>query len=167
MSQRVDEVMAAFDRRDGFRRAADRVVIETSPFDAELVVAESEGRLDFRVDVTFPSLDAVVLGETVPDVVLEGWAETLSLRAADAHKATDLTAAEYEIDWNRETVTVGITFDRPADAPPPVEAVTALVTFLEGTYLQGVIPGYAYGPPVNDMLSQARRQAGEDGIEPP
>ena len=35
-----------------------------------------------------------------------------------------------------------------------------MIDFVEGTYVQGVIPGYEYTEPVSDLLSAARQQGG-------
>jgi len=41
-----------------------------------------------------------------------------------------------------------------------VDDAGALIDFVEGTYVQGVIPGYEYTAPVSDLLSAARQQGG-------
>ena len=44
-----------------------------------------------------------------------------------------------------------------------VDDAGALIDFVEGTYVQGVIPGYEYTEPLDGLLSAARRQGDSGG----
>ena len=47
----------------------------------------------------------------------------------------------------------------PSALARAVEDAAALVEYVEGTYVQGVIPGYEYGDPVAGLLDRARGAA--------
>lgn len=155
-----DRVRRAFADHGSFEPAADGVwTAETTPFDGE-VRAEpaADGRTRFVVTVRVPTLSAVTTDE-VADVVEEGWTETFELRVVDVG---GVTRKEREFD---PTVTIGdaeirVTFElTDINERRGVDDAGALVNFVEGTYVQGVIPGYEYTEPVTDLLSAARRQA--------
>jgi hypothetical protein len=82
-----------------------------------------------EVTVRMPTLSAVVSDDSVADVVETGWFETLELRLEDAH--TVVSADE---------------------ATPPT-----IVDFAEGTWMQGLIPGYDYDEPAAGMLNRAHQ----------
>ncbi|MFW6045666.1 MAG: DUF5813 family protein, partial [Natronomonas sp.] len=48
-----------------------------------------------------------------------------------------------------------------ANADRAPEIAKAIGEFAEGTYVQGIVPGYVYQPPVSDLLSRARQTGGE------
>ncbi|HET7324617.1 MAG TPA: DUF5813 family protein, partial [Halococcus sp.] len=67
-----------------------------------------------------------------------------------------------------ETVVIECAFihDNPTRA---AEAAKALIEYVEGTYVEGIVPGYSYLPPVADLLSRARQHGegeGESGAMP-
>ncbi|WP_418286192.1 DUF5813 family protein [Halorubrum sp. DTA46] len=136
--------------------------VETTPFDAEVRAEPAgDGRTRFAVTVRVPTLSAVTVDD-VADVVEEGWAETFELRVVDVggvvrgdHDFDPLVAiGDEEIRVEFELTDIN---ERRG-----VDDAGALVTFVEGTYVQGVIPGYEYTEPVTGLLSSARQQ-GNDG----
>lgn len=135
---------------------------ETTAFDGE-VRAEpaADGRVRFAVTVRVPTLSAATADE-VADVVEEGWTETFELRVVDVG---GVTRADREFD---PTVAVGddeitVEFElTDVNERRGVDDAGALIDFVEGTYVQGVIPGYEYVDPVAGLLSAARQQ-GNDG----
>lgn len=139
----------AFARRDGTFAAA-------TPFDATVGVAAADGAVRYTVRMVVPTLDAVVVGESVATVVREGWFETLERRLEDVDGA--LRAAvdppSVELDEPAGTVTVTAAFES-ARPDRGAEDAAALVGYVEGTYVEGVIPGYTYREPVSDLLEQA------------
>jgi len=164
MSEAVPErVIQAFGDHEAFRERGDPAagspafVVTTTRFDAR-VVAEAIDRptLRYRIIVEVPTLSAAV-EDRVADVVEEGWFDTFRLRLEDAAMAlpgnTEITGPETSIEG--ETVVVETTF---RDENPDRAAWTAkaLADYVEGTYAEGVIPGYEYGPPVSDLLASAR-----------
>jgi len=154
-------VRRAFADHGSFEPAGDATwTAETTPFDGE-VRAEpaADGRIRFALTVRVPTLSAVTADE-VADVVEEGWAETFELRVVDVG---GVTRGEHEFE---PTVAVGdreiaVTFElTDINERRGVDDAGALINFVEGTYVQGVIPGYEYTEPVTDILSAARQQGG-------
>ena len=47
-----------------------------------------------------------------------------------------------------------------------LDVAKTFVEYVEGTYVEGVVPGYDYRPPVSDLLSQAGQGDGERGGTP-
>jgi hypothetical protein len=158
----------AFAERDAAEAGSPEFVVTTTRFDARVVV-EAPDRLAprYRVVVEVPALSAAVEGG-VADVVEEGWFDTLSLRLEDAAVAvpgtTEIAGPATEITG--ETVVVEATF-RDDDADRAARTAKALVDYVEGTYAEGVIPGYEYGPPVSDLLASARHDDSEAGAGGP
>ncbi|MFB6106881.1 MAG: DUF5813 family protein [Halobacteriaceae archaeon] len=127
--------------------------VTTAEFEA---VARPTGE-GCRVVCDLPSLDAAVAGESVGDAVREGWFETLQLRLGDVEGLAD--RAEVGAPTVRRegtSVVVETTVRGPADAV--AAAVTTVVGFVEGTWFQGVVPGYDYVPAVAAMRERAHRQ---------
>ncbi|MFB6361697.1 MAG: DUF5813 family protein [Halobacteriales archaeon] len=147
------------ERRDGSFRAS------STPFDATVTLEGTESAVRYELEMELPTLDAIVADETVADVVLDGWFDTLDRRLADLDGALRVEAAAPQVvlDEATDTVTVIAAFEssRPAQG---AEDTAALVGFVEGTYMEGLIPGYTYREPVAGLLEQARERS---GAEPP
>ena len=144
-----------FEEDPGFERDDDGFRSTTTPFDAVVGLSVSDGAVEVLVTVRPPMLDSVVEGETVAPVVEDGWFETLELRLADAHTvATTEEAAEPAVERDDEHAEVVVAF-RPADPDRAVEDARAVVEYVEGTWMQGVIPGYEYGEPAKGMIERA------------
>ena len=167
-SERGDElpgrVRRAFADHGSFEAAGDGVwTAETTPFDAE-VRAEpaADGRVRFAVTVRVPTLSATAADE-VADVVEEGWIETFELRVVDVGGVTrgdhafdpvvSIGVDEIEVDFELTDV----------NERRGVDDAGALIDFVEGTYVQGVIPGYEYTEPLDGLLSAARQQGNSGG----
>ncbi|AGN00206.1 hypothetical protein L593_01265 [Salinarchaeum sp. Harcht-Bsk1] len=160
-----DAAGRAFDANPAFERSADGYAVTTTPFEAT-VRAESidhEGRdARFHVEVTMPSLDAAVADERVGDVVQDGWFETLALRLEDAYDVAEVDAAsDPEIALRDSTVEARFSF-LAWNADTGVADAKAIVDFAEGTYVQGVVPGYQYDDPVAGLIDRATQQAGSE-----
>jgi len=56
-----------------------------------------------------------------------------------------------------DDVVVEVTFDGGAD---PAADAEALVNFLEGTWFQGIVPGYEYREDVQSMRERAHERGG-------
>ncbi|WP_435096951.1 DUF5813 family protein [Halorubrum sp. N11] len=159
-----DRVRRAFADHGSFEPAGDGVwTAETTPFDAE-VRAEpaTDGRVRFSVTVRVPTISATAADE-VADVVEEGWIETFELRVVDV---SGVTRGDHEFD---PTVAVGddeitIEFEvTEINERRGVDDAGALINFVQGTYVQGVIPGYEYTEPLDGLLSAARQQGNSGG----
>ncbi|ELZ41894.1 DUF5813 family protein [Halorubrum tebenquichense] len=157
-----DRVRRAFADHGSFERDGDGWVSTTTAFDGTVRAAPAdEGRTRFTVTVRVPTLSAVTADE-VADVVEDGWADTFERRVVDVG---GVTRREREFDPAVETggdeiaVTYALT---DINERRGVDDAGALIDFVEGTYVQGVIPGYEYTGPVAELLSAARRH-GNDG----
>lgn len=147
----------AFERRDdGFEVTTvvvDAVVRVASPGDAK---RPEEAAPRFEVTVRVPSIDAVVVGETVARVVREGWFETFRRRLDAPHQAgRSLDPLEPEVERiDDRTVEVRMGF---ADEDPQraAENARALAAYVEGVWFEGLIPGYDYREPASTLLERA------------
>ena len=149
--QRHDAVAAA----DGVFR------ITSTAFDATVTAAQAGGTIRYEVTVTVPSLEAAT-GDHVGEAVAEGWFETFERRLADAPKATRAPLELERLDVERQGLDVVVTFAFEWDnADRAVDVAKTLVEYVEGTYVEGAIPGYTYEAPVADLLSEA--ETGGDG----
>ncbi|KZN25490.1 hypothetical protein A4G99_03110 [Haladaptatus sp. R4] len=148
---RKDAVERAFRLHDGFEDDDEEYVVTTTPFDGSVTVDDS-----IEVTVRMPTLSAVVTDEPVADVVESGWFETLELRLEDAHSvvsADDATPPTVERDGDEVVLSVEFSgSDKAADD------AKAIVDFAEGTWMQGIVPGYEYGEPAAGMLNRAHQQ---------
>ncbi|RLM51122.1 DUF5813 family protein [Halorubrum sp. Atlit-28R] len=155
-----DRVRRAFAAHGSFEREGDAWVSTTTAFDGR-VRAEpaAEGRIAFAVTVRVPTLSAVTADE-VADVVEDGWADTFERRAVDVGGVTR-TDREFDpvVEREGDEITVAYEFV-DVNERRGVDDAGALIDFVEGTYVQGVIPGYEYTAPVSDLLSAARQQGG-------
>ncbi|SDY51949.1 DUF5813 family protein [Halopenitus persicus] len=130
--------------------------------ETETTVAETDPTT-FEVVVTVPTLSAVT-DEHVADVVEDGWFETFELRVADVSGVTK-RSREFDPSVRRAgseiVVTATIT---DVNARRGVADAAAFIDFVEGTYVQGIIPGYDYTEPVTEILSKARQQGNAGGF---
>lgn len=163
MSEIPGRVRQAFRDHGSFEAVSEqRFASLTTAFDAHVDVdASDDGAIAFEVTVRVPTLDAVT-EESVASVVEDGWFETFQLRVEDVGRVTrgnhDLTPV-VERDADAAVVTVSFS---DLDPRRGVDDANAFVQFVEGTYVQGIIPGYTYTEPVDQLLSRAR-SAGGDG----
>jgi hypothetical protein len=141
---------AAFDAHEAFEPADGEYLATTTPFSARVTVEDA-----VRVTVTVPTLSAVVDGE-VGDAVEDGWLETLERRLADADgvvRASEVAVETVEHDDDEVRATFRLTGADPATA---ADDAAAVVGYVEGTYVQGVVPGYDYRDPVAGLVARAR-----------
>lgn len=156
MTDRLAAAERALATAAGFERREEAFAATSTPFDATVRLEAADDRIRYELVVELPTLDAVVAGESVAAVVQEGWYETLERRLEDLDGAlrAEAAAPEVELDEANETVTVTATFEstRPDHG---AEDAAALVGYVEGTYVEGVIPGYTYREPVSGLLEAA------------
>lgn len=164
-----ERAVQAFESHDAFERADGKwFSVTTTRFDGRVTAQETDDwALTYTLEVRAPMLSTATEGP-VGDAVEEGWFDTYELRLEDAtmpvREDVDLSdqrvfeeagdaVAIFEFEWGN------------ADRAPDI--VKAIAEFVEGTYVEGVVPGYEYGPPVSDILSSARQSSGEDGDRGP
>ena len=161
MPDRVDAAARALATHGSFERDGDAFVATSTPFDATVTLAAADGAVRYDVAVVLPTLDAVVADETVADVVADGWYETLERRLEDVDGALRASAGAPAVERDEAAgeVTVRAAF-RSTRPDHGADDAAALVGYIEGTYLEGVIPGYAYREPVAGLLERARERSG-------
>jgi hypothetical protein len=155
---------------NGFDRDGDAFRLTTTAFGARVAIDDDgstsggdgpatddgSGPTRYRLTVRVPTLDAAA-EEAVAEPVAEGWFETLTLRLEDAPDVTrtDVDVAEPTVGRTGEEVVVGFAVEH-SSPKRAAAAAKALAEYVEGTYVEGVVPGYTYGPPVAGLLSRAR-----------
>lgn len=155
---------AAFKDHEAFEATPEGYELTTTPFEGVVRTSpapEAEGTT-YRVVVTAPTLDAVVEGESVAEVVEEGWFETLERRLEHPHQAgRGLETIDPDVARAGDGIRVTIEFTSP-HPERAAENVKALIEFVEGTWVQGIIPGYDYRDPAASFLEQATENYDEN-----
>ncbi|MDZ7700774.1 MAG: DUF5813 family protein [Halobacteriales archaeon] len=161
MVDRLEKAERALVTGAGFEREDGAFVAEGTPFEATVRLEAREGAVRYELEMELPTLDRVVAGETVADVVEDGWFETLERRLEDADGAlrADVDPPAVDRDERAGRVTVSAVYES-ARPDHGAEDAAALVGYVEGTYMEGVIPGYAYREPVAGLLERARERSG-------
>jgi hypothetical protein len=171
MSELPDRVRRAFRDHDAFEPVATDDDSETATYRATSTpfegVVDAEpvdgGRTYFAVTVRVPMLDEVTEDAVAP-VVEEGWFETLELRISNVggiFEGDHDVAPETRETAHEGTRVAEVRADlTDIDPRRGVNDAAAIVDFVEGTFVQGIIPGYEYGEPVTSIISQARQAGG-------
>lgn len=152
-----DRVSQAFAAHEAFEEREGAFAATTARFDTRiLVVDRDESASRYRLSLTVPTLSSAVEGP-VADVVEEGWLDTFRLRLEDAAMAvpTDSGIEVPTANVDNGDIVVETTF-RESDPERAPRTAKALINYVEGTYAEGVVPGYEYRPPVSDLLASAR-----------
>jgi hypothetical protein len=163
MSEDDDRLRRALRAHDSFEPSEDDDRTWTAartPFDVALRPSlREDGRARYRLTVRLPALSATTEDDVAP-VVEDGWYETFDLRVRDVG---DIFRGDPDPDpsVSREGDEVLVTAE-VVDIDPrrAADDASAFVNFVEGTYVQGVIPGYDYHEPVSDLLESARQRGG-------
>ncbi len=161
----MSDLLAAAERalatHAGFERDGDAFVATATPFEATVRLDAADAAVRYEAELALPTLDAVVADERVAPVVEEGWFETFERRLADLDGAlrADASAPTVERDAAGRTVVVRSAYES-ARPDHGADDAAALVGYVEGTYLEGVIPGYTYREPVAGLLDRARDRSG-------
>ena len=136
-------------------------VVTTTAFDGAVDVDADGGTVVLGVTATVPMLDAAT-EESVAPVVEEGWFETFGLRVEDVDGAIRGDDADVTV---REVGDEGVIEAelRDLDAARAVADAVAIVEYVEGTYVEGIIPGYEYTGPVAQLIQQAADTGGGSG----
>lgn len=157
-----DAILHAFDDHDDFEASDGTYQATITRFAAWVSIEPDDDSPVCELTVEVPTLDAVVIDETVPEVVANGWFDTLSRRLEDGYNVAGVPATDpVAIDRTETAITICYRF--PADEGDPAAAAAALCTYVEGTYMEGIIPGYEYGDPVGSMLEAAQSTGGGEG----
>jgi hypothetical protein len=157
-----DRLTTVFDTHEAFEPTADGYRLTTTAFEA-VVRGESAGHTDqYTTVVHAPTLD----GATVEDVgpaLADSWQETLTRRLESAPKSTrstvDLDRLAVEQSGDQLRIEYDFSWGNPDRA---AEIAKTFIEYVEGTYVEGIVPGYEYLPPVSELLSDAS-QASEGG----
>lgn len=157
------EARAAFEGHDAFEPADGGYRLTSTPFAVTATAGERDDyATDFTVRVEVPTLRAAVTDGEVGDAVQRGWLDTLERRLEDAPMATrasvDLDGFGVATDDGTVVVTYEFSY---GDAGRGVDIAKTFAEYVEGTYVEGVVPGYEYGEPVSDLLGAAA--TGDDG----
>lgn len=152
----MTERRSAFDGAPEFEVSEKGYTATTTNFDAYVAL----GADSMTVTVEVPTLDAVVLDETVPDVVEDGWYETFQRRVKDVDGATTTSVIGPDLTRHEDTIAVEVTID--AREQTIVSDALAVINFIEMTWFGGVIPGYEYEDRVQAVREQASEAGGSD-----
>jgi len=162
MSELPDDLRRAFESHRSFEpREESTFESVTTAFEGVVEAGPTDDGIRFSITVTAPLLGTVTVDE-MAEIVENGWYETFERRVTDVGRIfrteRELTPT---VSRDGESVVVEAAFtDRNADRG--VDDAGALIDFVEGTYVQGIIPGYEYTDPVAGLLDQAREAAGSN-----
>lgn len=162
MSELPGRVRRAFADHTAFEQTDDATFEQTAtPFDGVVEASDADGQIRFDVEVRVPLLNSVTEDE-VAAVVEDGWYETFELRVEDIG-GVFRTERDLEPTVRRqlETVIVEASFE-DINERRGVDDAAAVIDYVEGTFVQGIIPGYEYTEPVSGIIDQARETAGSN-----
>ncbi len=156
-------VERAFERHGAYTRDGEGFVISTTACEGRVTAIEGTVPA-YTVTVRVPTIQAAT-ADDVGEAVAEGWFDTLRRRLEEAPKATraDVDLAAFEVDRDDGDVFVTYGFEW-ADPDRAADIAKTFVEYVEGTYVEGVVPGYEYESPVADLLDRASQ--GEGGGTP-
>ena len=152
---------------EAFKQVDGGYALTTTVFDARVDAEPGDGDRDgeFVVTVRLPGLDAAVAGETVASVVEDDWTDTFERRLGDIFSVAR-TGTHDEPTVDRTPSELRVILEYTAwDADDGVADAKTLVEYVEGTYAQGLIPGYEYRGEAATLLetAQSRGQQAADG----
>ncbi|MFO7834231.1 MAG: DUF5813 family protein [Halohasta sp.] len=160
MSSLPDRARRAFADHRAFEQTDESTFEATATaFDGTVMATEVDGRIRFDIEVRVPLLDAVT-EEDVAAVVEDGWYETFELRVTDIGGVfrTD-RELEPTVTRGSEDVVTRTSFE-DINERRGVDDAAAVIDYVEGTFVQGIIPGYEYTEPVDGLINRARDAAG-------
>jgi len=165
MTEEIPAAIAdAFERTESYHREGERFTLSTTAFEGTVAVRSAADRPTYVVTVFVPDLDAVTVDD-VGAAVVSGWLDTLERRLEDAPKATR-AAVEldgFEVETVGDEVRIEYAFEY-GDPDRAADIAKTFIEYVEGTYVEGVIPGYEYESPVDDLLTSASQS---DDYGPP
>lgn len=152
-----DGQASAFEAHPRFEPRAEGV-FAIDGMDFEAWVRIDEGAVVLVDEV--PTLDATVVGETVAQVVAEGWLDTFERRVEDVNGVVEAPIDEPQVHRDGDVIRVE-TRIAVGDQADPAEVVAA-ANYIEGTWVEGIIPGYEYDERVRMIRNRARQHAQEE-----
>ncbi|MBX0294936.1 DUF5813 family protein [Haloarcula nitratireducens] len=150
------DVAEAFDSREEFAESDGGYAIETTSFSGRVTASEGETwETNYQVTVRAPTLQAATADDVGP-AVRDGWFDTLERRLEDAPKATRTAVEldEYAVERDGEEVVVTYRFSLGGERQAADVAKT-FVEYVEGTYVEGIVPGYDYVGTVAELMDSA------------
>ena len=172
-------VAEVFERHDAFERRDpadgqdeferdERFSLSTTVFDAT-VTATTDSEDDahrFHIRIDLPTLDAAVANETVASIVEDDWTATFERRLDDVFTVANTDSHEEPtVDRERSSLVVRLAYTARGPSSG-VEDAKALIEYVEGTYAQGLIPGYTYRGPAGELVANAHDRA-QSAVERP
>ncbi|MFO7925659.1 MAG: DUF5813 family protein [Halobacteriota archaeon] len=164
MSQELpDRAVRAFDGHAAFERDGRWFEVTTTKFDGRVTADETDDwALYYTLEVRAPMLSSATADEVGP-AVEEGWFETYERRLEDAGMAV---RQDVEFEDRRVFEEAGdavAVFDFEWGNVDQVPDIAKTITeYVEGTYMEGIVPGYEYRSPVAELLSRARSGSDAD-----
>ncbi|MFP8956002.1 DUF5813 family protein [Natrialbaceae archaeon A-CW3] len=162
-------VDAALESHQAFTPIEDEhgYALETTVFETAVTATPADGERDgeFAVTVVLPTLDAATDDDVAP-VVEDGWFETFERRLEDAFSVAQTSTYDApRVERDLAAGEVSVVLEYVAwDATEGVDDAKTLIEYVEGTYAQGIIPGYSYRGPAAALLANAQ-QAGREATE--
>jgi hypothetical protein len=156
MTDVPDDVADVFGSRDTFVAGGGGYVVETTSFDGHVTASEGEKwRTDYEVTVRAPTLQAATADE-VGEAVADGWFDTLERRLEDAPKTTRVVVEldDYAVERDEAEVVVTYRYSLGGEREA-ADVAKAFVEYVEGTYVEGIVPGYDYVGVVADLMNSA------------
>lgn len=156
--ERALEEHESFEQVDGSAYA-----LQTTTLDARVTAGAAEGDRDgrFVVSVLAPALSAAVDGDAVADVVEDDWYETFVRRLDDVFSVAT-TQTHEPPSFERDGGDVWVRLEYVTwDAREGVADAKTLAEYVEGTYVQGLIPGYEYCGNAKTLLETAKQRGTE------
>jgi len=162
MSDFPARVRRAFTDHTAFEQADDATFESTATtFDGVVEATDVDGHIRFDIEVSVPLLNSATEDE-VAAVVEDGWYETFELRVKDIggvfRTERDL---EPTVRRQSDTILVEASFE-DINERRGVDDAAAVIDYVEGTFVQGIIPGYEYTDPVSGIIDRAREAAGSN-----
>jgi len=150
----IEDIVSAIQIQNAFELVEDvegLFTSKTTTFDAKFEVNIIENGIKCRVEMEVPTIDSIVL-EEVESIVKEGWLETFSLRLEDIGGAVQNELDSVEIKLKNEKK-VGIIIEFSSESiSRGIGDSKAIVDYIEGTYREGIIPGFKYDKMVADLI---------------
>ncbi|MBV0924902.1 hypothetical protein KTS45_11910 [Halomicroarcula limicola] len=150
------DVADAFESREGFAESDGGYTLETTSFSGRVTASEGETwETNYEVTVRAPTLQAAT-ADDVGAAVRDGWFDTLERRLEDAPKATRTAVEldEYAVERDGEEIVVTYRFSLGGERQAADVAKT-FVEYVEGTYVEGIVPGYDYVGTVAELMDSA------------
>ena len=146
----------AFENHGSVVQTAERFEITTTVFDGFVTASEGpKWKHTYTVSVYVPTLDAAAT-EVIGPAVLDGWRDTFERRLEDAPKATraSVELVDFDVELIDEELQITYSFEW-GNERKATEIAKTFVEYVEGTYVEGLIPGYEYEEPVSDLITEA------------